>query len=74
MTRRDQPSAPGTTPEQGRPSLDETIRRATQVIETSRAEIARSQALSVSEADLSRALESLSVEHGRLTAGQKRGA
>ena len=54
--------------EQNKQSLDtaveETIELAHQAIEQTRAEIARSQALSHAEADLAQAIEQIAEEHG----------
>jgi nicotinamide mononucleotide (NMN) deamidase PncC len=45
-------------------AVEETIELAHQVIEQTRAEIARSQALSQAEADLAQAIEQIAGEHG----------
>jgi hypothetical protein len=58
----DQPDRPDSKSEQGRSSLNETIDQANRAIEGSRAEIARSQALGQSVADLNRELERISEE------------
>ena len=54
--------------EQNKQSLDaaveETIELAHQAIEQTRAEIARSQALSQTEANLAQAIEQIAEEHG----------
>ncbi len=54
--------------EQNKQTLDavveETIELAHQAIEQTRAEIARSQALSQAEADLAQAIEQIAEEHG----------
>ena len=58
----DQPDPPDSKSEQGQSSLNETIDQANRAIEGSRAEIARSQALGQSVADLNRELERISEE------------
>jgi hypothetical protein len=58
----DQPDPPDSKSEQGRNALNETIDQANRAIEGSRAEIARSQALGQSVADLNRELERISEE------------
>jgi hypothetical protein len=58
----DQPDRPDSKSEQGRSSLNETIDQANRAIEGSRAEIARSQALGQSVADLNRELERISED------------
>jgi hypothetical protein len=45
-------------------AVEETIELAHQAIEKTRAEIARSQALSQAEADLAQAIEQIAEEHG----------
>ena len=45
-------------------AVEETIELANQAIEQTRAEIARSQALSQVEADLAQAIEQIAEEHG----------
>jgi hypothetical protein len=45
-------------------AVEETIELAHQAIEQTRAEIARSQALSQVEADLAQSIEQLAEEHG----------
>ncbi len=45
-------------------AVEETIELAHQVIEQTRAEIARSQALRQAEADLTQAIEQIADEHG----------
>ncbi len=54
--------------EQNKQSLDaaveETLELAHQAIEQTRAEIARSQALSQAEADLAQAIDQIAEEHG----------
>ena len=45
-------------------TVEETIELAHQAIEQTRAEIARSQALSQAEADLAQAIEQIAEEHG----------
>ena len=45
-------------------AVEETIELAHQVIEQTRAEIARSQALSQAEADLAQAIDQIAEEHG----------
>ena len=54
--------------EQNKQSLDaaveETIELAHQAIEQTRAEVARSQALSQAEANLTQAIEQIAEEHG----------
>jgi hypothetical protein len=51
-------------PEQGWRSLQETVDQANRAIEGSRAEIARSRALSQSEADLAREIDRIEEENG----------
>ena len=45
-------------------AVEETIELAHQAIEQTRVEIARSQALSQAEADLSQAIDQIAEEHG----------
>ena len=45
-------------------AVEETIELAHQAIEQTRAEIARSQALSQAEADLAQVIEQIAEEHG----------
>ncbi|MEE1654577.1 hypothetical protein VB618_00090 [Microvirga sp. CF3062] len=69
-----QPDQPDKKPEQSQPSLGDALERSNRVIAESRAEIARARALSKSEADISREIESLSEEHNRLNGSRKDGA
>jgi len=71
MNERDQSASHGNKPEQGQDALGETIQQANRAIEASRAEIARSQALSRSEAELSRQFDKLNKEHDRLSGSQR---
>jgi hypothetical protein len=66
MSSPGQTDPQSSTPKQGQGSLAETIDRANQAIAASRAEIARSRALSRSEADLARQFDRLGKgESGR---------
>ncbi|WP_445504588.1 hypothetical protein [Microvirga sp. G4-2] len=73
MNERDQSASHENKPEQGQDALGETIQQANRAIEASRAEIARSQALGRSEAELSRQFDKLNKEHDRLSGGQRDG-
>ena len=73
MNEHDRPDSLKNKSEQHHPSLGETIDRANRAIEESRAEIARSRALSHSEADLSREIRNLNDEHDRLNGSHKTG-
>ena len=74
MNSSDRPNPPADKPEQSQPSLSETIDRANRVIEGSRAEIARSQALGRSVVDLNRELERLREDETDVSRAQKDGA
>jgi hypothetical protein len=71
MNRSDRPDSSDKKPEQSQPSLSETIDRANRAIEGSRSEIARSQALGQSVADLNRKLERISEDENGASYGQK---
>ena len=62
MSHSDQPDSPDSNSEQSQRSLGETVDQANRAIEESRAEIARSQALRQSVADLARELDRISQE------------
>ncbi len=58
----DQPPRPSSQSDLSQRSLNETVDRANRVIESARAEIARSRALSRSEADRAREIDRISGE------------
>ena len=60
MSHSDQPDSPNSNSEQSQRSLGETVDQANRAIEESRAEIARSQALRQSVADLAHELARMS--------------
>ena len=59
MSRSD---SPGNKPDQNPSALDDLLDQSNRAIEKSRAEVARSKALSRSEADLARAINQISKE------------
>jgi hypothetical protein len=73
MNRSDRPDPPADKPEQSQGSIGDTIDRANQVIAGARAEIARSQALGQSLADLTRDIERVSGDENDASSVQKNG-
>ena len=62
MSQSDQPETRDSKFGQSQNSLSETINQATQAVEQSRAQIARSQAIGKSVADLARAFDEITQE------------
>jgi hypothetical protein len=60
----DQPDPPISKSEQSQRSVDETMDQASRAIEAARAEVARSRALTQSEADIAREIDRISEENG----------
>jgi hypothetical protein len=71
MSQSKPSSQPITLSEQGQRSFAKTMEEANHAIEQTRAQIIRSRALSQSEADLAREIDSLNDHHDRFTRTQK---